>query len=389
MSKKRLKEVMRIQSETYGTQDMDDFIYARYEELAEQDPDNYSYVYEEGNTYITKGLAETYPCVIAHTDTVHDIHKDLTVFDDGQIMFAMDMTKGLQVGIGGDDKVGIYIALEMLREFNTIKVAFFRDEEHGCLGSREADMKWFKNVEFVLQCDRQGYKDFVNTIFGTKLYDKPFLKAIKPILTRYRKKPTSDGGLTDVYQLVENGYDGCVANISCGYYRPHCDDEIILIEEVFETRDFVWAIIDEIAGTMWVNSTYVDWRSYEDSKPKKATKKKATDWNERSKDDWWEGDRYGQGDSVWDEVAGRHGVMVHKKYRTFDDFDENDAYDHMDLELECSKCESDEIMYDRAQDADWCFACDEYTNVYSHVPTDDYDSRPTEEELHYQNPNKL
>lgn len=377
---------MGVQSETYKTQAMDDFIYGRYEELSAEDPDNYSYVYEDGNTYITKGIAETYPCVIAHTDTVHDIRKDLTVFESHGCMFAMDMSTGIQTGIGGDDKVGIYVALEMLKEFTTIKVAFFRDEEYGCLGSREADMGWFKNVEFVLQCDRQGYKDFVNNIFGNKLYDKAFLKAVKPVLKKYKKKPTDDGGLTDVYQLVENGYTGCVANISCGYYRPHCDDEIIIIEDVLNTRDFVKGIIEKIAGTMWVNTAYEPYEPYVAPKGKATTlyKRGATNWHERSKDEWWEGDRYSQSSSVWDEVADGSDTPVHKPLRTFDDFDEEDAYDKIDLELVCSKCESDEIMYDRAQDADWCFACDEYTNLYSHVLEDDHDSRPTEDELHYQ-----
>lgn len=385
MSKNRLKTVMKIQSETYDTQVMDDFIFSVYEELAEKDPDNYSYEYELGNTYITKGVADTYPCVIAHTDTVHDIIDSFEVFSRDDIMFAMNLETGLQVGIGGDDKVGIYVALEMLREFDVIKVAFFRDEEHGCLGSRDANMKWFKDVEFVLQCDRQGYKDFVNTIFGTKLFDKRFSEAISEILQRYQKKETANGGLTDVYQLVENGLDVCVANMSCGYYRPHCDDEVIVVSDVFATRDMVYEIVRDLGGTVWKNSLFRE--PYRSVKPRTG-KKAATDWRERSKDDWWEGDRYNSSTNVWDEVAARHNVPVHKPYRTYDDFDENDAYDHMDLELECCECGTDEIMYDRAQDADWCFACDRYTNVYSHVVLqDEYDDKLERADIHnhYQN----
>jgi len=359
---------MSIQTSTYLTQDMDDFLYEQFKVISLGNEENYRYHYEDGNTYITKGLADTYPCVIAHTDTVHDIHKDFTVFGDNDIMFAMDMTSGFQVGVGGDDKVGIYVALEMLIGLDVVKVAFFRDEEHGCLGSREADMGWFKDVEFVLQCDRQGYKDFVNTIYGQKLFDKPFSNAIGDILARYGKKETSQGGLTDVYQLVENGLEVCVANMSCGYYRPHSDDEVIAIQEVFDTRDMVFEIVSDLGGKVWKNSLYIDYNSYTNNKPKKRKKGKkiATDWHQRSRDDWWNGEKSSQDETAWTKVSDREGYGLYRDHRSYNDFDELDAYEHMDLETCCSKCDTDEIMYDKEQDADWCFACDEYTNIYSH-----------------------
>lgn len=393
MSEKRLKSVMAIQSSTYETQAMDDFIYEQYEKIIKGNEDNYSYVYDDGNTYITKGIADTYPCVIAHTDTVHDIQDNFVVFEDENLMFAMDMDFGLQVGIGGDDKVGIYVALEMLRECDIIKVAFFRDEEHGCLGSREADMRWFENVEFVLQCDRQGYKDFVAEIFGNILFDKKFSDAISDLLSRYGKKETRNGGMTDVYQLTENGLDVCVANLSCGYYRPHCDDEIIYKQEVFDTRDLVYEIIQELSGRKWINSLYrpaYKYDRYEYAKPKrsKSNKKTATDWKERSKDDWWAGGP--QDEPVWTEVADRYGVPVHRPLPVEGDFDPEDAMQHTDLEMVCVWCESDEVMYDPEEDADWCFCCREYTTYYNHKPRhiieDDFDNRPTDNELiHYQN----
>lgn len=371
-------DVMSVQTATYTTKDMDDFIYERYLELSKDNEDNFDFHYEVGNTYITKGKADTYPCVIAHTDTVHKIHDNFTVFEKDDIMFAMDMSEGLQVGVGGDDKVGIYVALEMLREVGVIKVAFFRDEEHGCLGSIEADMNWFKNVEFVLQCDRQGYKDFVNTILGDKLFDRPFSSAISTILETYGKKETNQGGLTDVHQLVSNGLDVCVANMSCGYYRPHCDDEVIILNEVFSTRDMVFAIITSLGGKVWKNSLYVDRRKYKAKSHKGKGSKGAggkrhyTDWSEESKQDWWEGYKYGQGASSWRDLSERHGVKIEQEldYPSSEDFTDEDAFEHYDLETCCSQCGTDEIMFDSAQDADWCFACDEYTNIYSHAGPD-------------------
>tara|TARA_Y100001973_G_C5125666_1_gene295041 strand:+ start:457 stop:780 length:324 start_codon:yes stop_codon:yes gene_type:complete len=62
---------------------------------------------KENNIYITKGESDIYPCIVSHTDTVHDIHKEFKVFDDDGCIFAFDKSKGEQVGVGGDDKVGV------------------------------------------------------------------------------------------------------------------------------------------------------------------------------------------------------------------------------------------------------------------------------------------
>ena len=62
---------------------------------------------KNNNIYVTKGKNNTYPCIVAHTDTVHEIHKHYRVFDDNGCIFAFNQETGEQVGVGGDDKVGI------------------------------------------------------------------------------------------------------------------------------------------------------------------------------------------------------------------------------------------------------------------------------------------
>ena len=62
---------------------------------------------KENNIHITKGESDIYPCIVSHTDTVHDIHKEFKVFDNDGCIFAFDKSEGVQVGVGGDDKVGI------------------------------------------------------------------------------------------------------------------------------------------------------------------------------------------------------------------------------------------------------------------------------------------
>ncbi|QQV89766.1 peptidase [Cellulophaga phage Calle_1] len=351
MSKERLEEVMAIQSESYETQNMIDFISNEFEAISADDPDNYCIVIEDENIYITKGYADTYPCVVAHTDTVHEIQSDMTVFDDGITMFAMNMRKGLQMGIGGDDKVGIYIALEALRNNDYMKVAFFRDEEMGCLGSMDADMKFFKDVEFVLQCDRQGYKDFVTEIYGVVLLDEAFSNAVSGILEKYGKIETTKGGMTDVYQLCLNGLEVCSANISCGYYRPHCDDEVIIIEDVFRTRDLVDEIIKSLSGTVWRNSLKSKSR-YPKSYREEELPEKFDNGYFNKKGNWVEFSSSKSSEKEYPSSSQEENPF-------------NSNGEPIGLMCLCEQCDGIDLMYDANEDADWCFSCGEYTNKYN------------------------
>ena len=201
-------------------------------------------IYDDGNIYVTKGEAETYPCIVSHTDSVHKIIDDgaFTIIANDEYAIGFDRFKMLPSGCGGDDKVGIAICLQALIDFDNIKVAFFRDEEVGCIGSGFADLKWFQDCRFVLQCDRRGNSDFINEIYGTQLQSKQFKKDVRYILTKYGYTPTS-GMLTDVYTLKESGLEVSVANISCGYYNPHDDNEIVVFEDVYNCYALVSDII--------------------------------------------------------------------------------------------------------------------------------------------------
>ena len=243
--KKLLIDVLSIQTTSGNEFDMIAYIHKFCQENVPQA----KVVIKDSNIYVTKGKAETYPCIVAHTDTVHDIHKYYKVFDDDGCLFAFNAKTGKQVGVGGDDKVGIWIALEMLLSQDIIKCAFFHSEEVGCIGSRAADMEWFKDVGYCLQADRRGDADFVNSISG-KLYSKAFKKAIAPILKEYGYKETS-GAITDVGQLAENGIGVCVANMSCGYYEPHSDEEIVEFEVANKCLNMVEKLVFELGNNKY------------------------------------------------------------------------------------------------------------------------------------------
>mgnify|MGYP001195734142 CR=1 FL=1 len=200
---------------------------------------------EHGNLYITKGVSSTYPCVVAHMDSVHKIGKDLSIIEHNGVMTGFNYATMQQSGIGGDDKVGIYIGLRCLEEYDAIKLAFFVDEERGCIGSGGADMSFFDDCRFVLQADRRGNTDFVVNASGTKLSSKKFKKAVRPLIADYGYS-FSDGMMTDVMQLKQNGLKVSCANISCGYYRPHAVDEYVVVEHVETCLDMFITLIDNM-----------------------------------------------------------------------------------------------------------------------------------------------
>lgn len=233
----KLIEVLSIQTESYNQWRM--FAYIIRQIRAMDDVDLYV---KDGNIYATKGIADKYPCVVAHMDTVHDIEDDLTpVVIDGKITGINSVTME-QIGIGGDDKVGVFIALECLREFDNIKVAFFRDEEVGCDGSSLADMSFFKDCRFVLQADRRGCTDFIINASGVELSSKFFQDEVEVIVCNYGYK-FGYGMMTDVMQLKENGIECSVANVSCGYYNPHTAQEYVVIDDVMNCLEMFKTII--------------------------------------------------------------------------------------------------------------------------------------------------
>ena len=54
-----------------------------------------------------------------------------------------------------------------------------------------------------------------------------------------------------MFQLVDNGLGVSVANMSCGYYDPHTDNEYVSVSDVNETLDLVLDIFKAMSGVVW------------------------------------------------------------------------------------------------------------------------------------------
>jgi len=244
LNKNLLKKVLSIQTTSKDDVKMRSFVksFAKEKNLPITEDDY-------GNLFITKGESKKgYPCMVSHMDTVHKILSDFTVFEHKDSLFAYSADGCHQVGIGGDDKVGVYACLQALIDFPVVKTAFFRDEEIGCLGSTKADMSYFDDCNFVIMLDRRENKDFSINAAGVQLSSKEFRTSIKHLLRKWRFKETITS-ITDVMKLKQRGLSVCATNIACGYYFPHFDYEVVIMSDVDRAYCLAHDIISEFGET--------------------------------------------------------------------------------------------------------------------------------------------
>lgn len=231
-----LKELYQISAPSRQEKRMKKFICARLKEQGIK----YK-VDKTGNIYAVKGVAETYPCVVAHIDEVHQRRsKGFTVANVDDLIFGFDTKMNKYCGIGADDKNGVWVCLKCLDEFDTLKCVFFVGEEVGCYGSTRADMSFFTDCRYVLQCDRKGNSDLIQWAGATELCSDEFISAVNPSLHGYK---IANGMMTDVLALKQRELPVSCVNISCGYYNPHTDTELTRWSDLNKCLDFVRHII--------------------------------------------------------------------------------------------------------------------------------------------------
>ena len=185
----------------------------------------YNVICEDGFLY-AKG--EIPVLLVAHMDTVHrELCKDIVV-TDGKISSPQ--------GIGGDDRCGIYIIRELVKELKC-SVLLCEDEECGGIGaSKFARTEYIKNlgVNYMIEFDRKGNNDAVFYSCGNQDFINHVLD-----YTGYKK---AQGTFSDISSLMPSS-KLCGVNLSSGYYKPHNLDEYVVYEEMLETINAAKALI--------------------------------------------------------------------------------------------------------------------------------------------------
>lgn len=245
----RLKNLLSVPSKTYEEEKMVEHIC----DVLETFEDISYYRDSVNNIYVTKGKVnegEYYPLFLSHTDTVHQMVDEIVVkeehlkkpitfgktFDDFSYRSLKGYTvDGKETGIGGDDKAGIFICLELLRILPTVKLAFFVSEETGCHGSSRCDMDFLSDVGYAVQFDAPGDHLITEVCSGVRLYEQngDFIQQVREIYKSvYGFSPMEQSHpYTDVSQLKKKGDFTCI-NFSCGYYNMHSTKEFVVLQDI-------------------------------------------------------------------------------------------------------------------------------------------------------------
>jgi len=208
----------------------------------------HAWIDDHCNVFAIKGKAAWYPCLSAHIDTVHQAEEGVQIVERDGNLIALD-AEGKQTGLGGDDKSGVFIVLELLKRTDVAKVAFFAGEERGGIGSTRADEDFFWNIGYLLNFDAHGYGFVSYTMGGTKLFDDggEFISLAKPVLdahgmTQWQSHPFSDPA------VLRKRFTFSILNLSAGYWKWHTKVEYVTISEVARSIDAATELVG-VLGT--------------------------------------------------------------------------------------------------------------------------------------------
>ena len=269
-----LKDVLSVPTKTYQEERMVAFL---VNWLTENNIPHF--VDEYNNVYATKQESSElpedfyFPCVISHTDTVHNIdtiniREEVLKNAQGEerLSYKAYNDQGNPTGIGGDDKCGVFACLTLLQELPNVKAAFFVSEETGCHGSLKASEEFFENVGYGIQFDAPENWMVTERCFGQVLFDRDseFFESCDKVLTEgmdnnymeYMVHP-----YTDVYAL-RGKFDFSCINISIGYYNYHTKHEYVVVEDVFNGIDMGKKMIESLGNKLHhKKASQYDWRT--------------------------------------------------------------------------------------------------------------------------------
>ena len=173
----------------------------------------------------------TFPVLlVAHMDTVHELLPDPILYDMEKDRMSSPN------GIGGDDRCGIYMILEIVKHYNC-SVLFCEDEEIGCIGARkfvETDLAKELEFNYAIELDRKGKNDAV-------FYDCDNEEFEEFITCGFYDKAW--GSVSDI-SIVAPALGCAAVNLSCGYYNAHTKKEYVVLTEMERSIDEVCSILE-------------------------------------------------------------------------------------------------------------------------------------------------
>ncbi len=213
-------------------------------------------LYKTGIPFETDNLNQIYrldstdkPLVCAHSDQVK--HKPLSTLTETNKKIYGDSN------LGADDKNGIWIILNLLKEYPDLNFIFSTEEEIG--GNIQNllynEQESIDNIPYCLVFDRKGKGDIIGSM--NDYCSNTFEKDVLTVGKSYGFK-SNMGVWSDCDRLKD--FINCV-NISCGYYKAHTKKEYTVKKDLFNALEFAKAIIDNLTDYYFVE-TYEPVNSY-------------------------------------------------------------------------------------------------------------------------------
>ena len=206
-------------------------------------------VIEEDGFVFAKG---TFPVLlVAHMDTVHKETVKKIKYNGASITSPQ--------GIGGDDRCGIYIILELIKTFNC-SVLFTEDEEKGCVGAEKFAKSIYPkecDVNYIVEFDRRGNRDAVFYRCNNPEFEE-FVES-----TGYFK--TAWGTCSDIVDVAP-AVGVAAVNLSSGYYSEHTKLESINLLDlkyiIDEAKKLLTVAVD--GPFEYIERKYSNWNSWYD-----------------------------------------------------------------------------------------------------------------------------
>lgn len=178
--------------------------------------------------------------LVAHFDTVHQCAPEIICYSNDRRYIMSPQ------GIGGDDRAGVYMILQILQQTKCY-VLFCEDEEIGGIGAS----KFIKSniplpVYYIIEVDRQGDNDAV------------YYQCDNPEFTTFVDEfgfQSAHGSFSDI-SIIAPHYGIAAVNISSGYYNAHRTHEYIDMNAVQHNI----ARIVEMVNAEYGPFKYIDWQ---------------------------------------------------------------------------------------------------------------------------------
>lgn len=156
--------------------------------------------------------------LVAHMDTVHKKLPDVICYQKKGDWISSPN------GIGGDDRCGIYMILQIIQKYNC-SVLFCEDEEIGAIGAEKfVNSKVSDGLKFnyIIEFDRRGKHDAVFYNCDNEEFEE--------FITKEFFK-TAWGTFSDI-STIAPALGIAAVNLSCGYYEAHTTKEYVVMSEM-------------------------------------------------------------------------------------------------------------------------------------------------------------